>query len=79
MELNEIKKLLYKRKPTATIQHINKDGIYYCSHFNYEEKEIMIYFTVPLNEIGDSALGVYEDAHLLIRYITLFIIDPKHI
>ena len=66
MELNEIKKLLYKKKPTAT--KFADNGSYYFYDCIIEDIQIM--FTVPYAEMGEKFFQVSEPAHLLIRWIT---------
>lgn len=68
MTLTEIKKELYRRKPAATLQVINKDGIHYRCYLNTEVEYLN--FLVPFAEIGDSKFYDTADAQLLIRYIT---------
>lgn len=80
MELNEIKKALYKQSPDAIFQHATKDGLLYHVYLMddkqldiwhpKETKEItLIQFIVPFNEIGDVKWGAKMEAKLLIRYI----------
>lgn len=65
MELNEIKKLLYKTKPYATIHGVSSSGIRYKCELN----GVKIQFLIPLSEIGDASFLKLEPAQLLIRYI----------
>lgn len=65
MEKNEIKKLLYKEKPTAHFLKVTKDGIYYTTGFG----ENTITFLVPISEIGEVVWEKEISAQLLIRYI----------
>lgn len=65
MNLNEIKKKLYKENPTAVFHNIRKDGIMYTTGFG----ENTITFLIPLNEIGEVVWEKEIAAKLLIRYI----------
>lgn len=65
MELNEIKKLLYKTKPYATIHGVSASGIRY----KCEVDGVKLEFLVPLSDIGDASFLKLEPAQLLIRYI----------
>jgi len=65
MELNEIKKKLYKENPTAVLHSVRKDGILYTTGFG----ENTINFRVPLDELGETVWERNIDAKLLIRYI----------
>lgn len=75
MELNEIKKALYKQNVNARLVNVRKDGIVYETyadvlipeHQLYESEKIT--FLVPLNEIGDVIFETFIPAKLLIRYI----------
>jgi hypothetical protein len=65
VELNEIKKALYKQAPTAVFNNVTKDGILYSTELG----EKIIYFRVPLSEVGDVAWTDKQESKLLIRYI----------
>lgn len=76
MELNEIKKSLYKEKPTATIIHVSKSGVLYSTYFDTgkldefsKRKYENVYFQVPIDDMGESAFLKDMPAQLLIRYI----------
>ena len=74
MELNEIKKALYKQNPDATLTVVTKDGIRYESYVvehteNQASKHTYLYFNVPLSDIGDATFEDEMPAKLLIRYI----------
>lgn len=67
MTLTEIKKDLYKQKPTATLSSIRRGLItYFC-----EAKGLPIMFQIPINDIGDGLFESTMPAHLLIRYIVV--------
>lgn len=65
MERTELKKLLYKHKPLATIDCVSKKGIVYTLKMDFG----LVYFLVPLNDIGDGTFNHEMQAQLLIRYI----------
>lgn len=65
MELNELKKILYKTRPIAKIDQVSKKGIMY----KCELPERFIYFLIPLDDIGDATFGDEIYAQLLIRYL----------
>lgn len=72
MEKNDIKKALYKQKPLAQLQSINKDGIWYMVMIEVKDTIIdyeTIYFKIPFIDIGDATFNISMDAKLLIRYI----------
>jgi hypothetical protein len=75
MELNDLKKLLYRNSVQAELIQVNKSGIIYHSHF-YETKEstqeIFVGFVVPLNDIGDAHFQTTMSAKHMIRYIDTF-------
>lgn len=68
MELNEIKKSLYKEKPHAVFVSANKDGLLYIASL-YKPQLVNIYFRVPFNDIGDAKFHIEMESQLLIRYI----------
>jgi hypothetical protein len=65
MDINEIKKFLYKENPTANLWQVRKDGIVYTSAYN----EMTLLFLVPLEEIGEVVWDEKMPAKLLIRYL----------
>lgn len=70
MELNEIKKELYKQKPIATLQkidNITKDHWYKAVLSSGQE----IIFVVNPLDMGDAKFGKKMEAHLLIRWILI--------
>lgn len=69
MEMNEIKKILYKEKPFAAFRRVNKSGILYTADIN--DKTIDIRFLIPLNDIGDADFRHTMPAQQLIRWIVI--------
>ena len=74
MELNEIKKALYKQNPTAIISKITKSGLLYDTSVQtggYAPFETWeeVSFLIPLEEIGDAVFRTGMEAKLLIRWI----------
>ena len=66
MTLNEIKKELYKQKPSAYFVVANKDGLHYRAELI---DSYAIRFLIPFNDIGDADFGLVIESQLLIRYI----------
>lgn len=66
MELNDIKKFLYREKPTATFMYIRKGAAYYSAWINGMHEVI---FEIPVNDMGDADFLPEMDAKLLARYI----------
>ena len=74
MELNQIKKLLYKEKPIAErwsteVMGMSKQVLSYYYLANISIGEVK--FQVPVEEMGDVEFKQYEPAQLLIRWIIL--------
>ncbi len=69
MELIEIKKSLYKEKPTAIFLMIKKGVVYYYTSLS---NEVLVYFEIPVTDMGDAEFKYEMDAKLLIRWITSF-------
>ncbi len=63
MELNEIKKMLYRNNVPAKLTRIRKNVAY------YEIPDKTVTFAVPINDMGDTDFLPDMDAKLLIRYI----------
>lgn len=68
MELNEIKKALYRENPKAEFEYIIKGVMVYTTYIG--EKAQRIVFAVPVSDIGDAAFAAQMDAKHLIRYLT---------
>ena len=64
---NEIKKLLYKEKPSAVFRKVNKSGILYTADF--ADKTIDVRFLIPFSDIGDADFSHTMQAQLLIRWL----------
>lgn len=69
MELNEIKKMLYKQKPLAKIEFVKDGKIHYRADI---AGRVVVLFEVPISDIGDATFHYGMDAQLLIRYISFF-------
>ena len=73
MNINEIKKALYKAKPTAHLEHIRKIGesvaLVYLCHLRFEDVTADLIFDVPASELMDGLFGKEMEAQLLIRYL----------
>lgn len=71
MTKNEIKKLLYKQKPSARLIHVSKSGLKYETELEIEGdiKLYFVQFLIPLDDINDATFKVHEQAQLLIRWI----------
>lgn len=74
MTLTEIKKELYRNKPTAHIISVFKRAITYETNFWIDKdtsikQNVVCYFRVPFEDIGDAVFHPQMAAQLLIRYI----------
>lgn len=73
METNEIKKELYKQKPEANLLYIRKGIAHYDARIRTFDETIvktkMVFFEVPVSDMGDADLLPIMDAKLLIRYL----------
>lgn len=72
MEINEIKKEVYKQKPLAElVLPITADGLRYRSIvLNDQNKPVHIYFCVPFKDItAPSTFKRSEEAQLLLRWL----------
>lgn len=70
MTNTEIKKALYKQKPTAKLDFIRVGVAYYSSMVLDDNNEpFYVKFEVPVNDMGDADYFPEMDAKLLNRYI----------
>ena len=70
MEKNEIKKALYKQKPTADFQYIRKGKAYYSTTIEDAELgSVFVQFEIPVEDMGDADFLVNMEAKLLQRWI----------
>lgn len=69
MEKNEIKKALYKQKPTAKLEFIRVGVAYYSTEIKDGDNDFTVSFQVPVDDMGDADYFPEMDAKLLIRYI----------
>lgn len=66
MEINEIKKELYRLNPFAHFISAKKGALYY----EYIREDNMVFlFKIPFEDMGDAAFGKIERAKHLIRWI----------
>lgn len=66
MELNEIKKALYKQKPIAYLRHTLSNG---SKTYGATFENGYVRFFVPVEEMGDTVFGEEMPSQLLIRWI----------
>lgn len=71
MELNEIKKLLYRHNPFARLDKIKNGVAYYISDFAVNDGSAHVSFDVPVSDMGEAAFLPTMQAKLLIRWIAL--------
>jgi len=62
----EIKKALYKEKPEASLLMIRKGVAYYETSIN---NGYVVYFEVPIDDMGDADFFPIMDGKLLNRWI----------
>ena len=65
MDKNEIKKALYRQKPTAFFNYIRKGVAYYHTELDGEN----LRFEIPVDDMGDADFGSTMEAKLLIRWV----------
>jgi hypothetical protein len=69
MELNEIKKVLYKTKPVAHFQFIGNKVAHYTTVIDDGDTKLEVKFEVPVDDMGTADFFVVMDAKLLNRWI----------
>jgi hypothetical protein len=70
MELNDIKKELYKQKPWAYFSYIREGIAYYYTNINQADVPT-INFEIPVSDMGNADFEAVMSAQLLIRWIKL--------
>lgn len=65
--INAYKKILYKEKPQAVQLTEGKTSWRYCA----ETSLGIIFFEIPVKEMGELPFNQFEQAQLLIRWIKL--------
>jgi len=66
MEKTEIKKALYKQNPTATLLFIQNGVAFYETSL---DDGTVIYFDVPVSDMGEAKFMAEVEAKFLIRWI----------
>lgn len=69
MELNEIKKTLYKGNPKADLMYIDKERMLYVTNLGTGSIDGIINFSIPLGDIQDAKFLPVMEAKLLIRWL----------
>lgn len=67
MNLNDIKKKLYKEEPDAILMYVDGSGARYNTVF---DDGVVVFFQVPANEMGTTSFYPVMEAKYLIRWIT---------
>jgi hypothetical protein len=65
MNITEIKKELYKKKPEASLRYIRKGVAYYYADL----ETVRVNFEIPVSDMGDADFTPRMDAKLLNRWI----------
>lgn len=73
MEKVEIKKALYKQKPTAELLYIRKGVAYYDTVIKIKEEPHIeyktLFFQIPVDDMGDADFLPKMEAKLLNRWL----------
>lgn len=69
MELNDIKKFLYKNKPKAILLQVTKNVLNYKVDIREGDSYLVVQILVPIEDIGDASFFPEMEAQLLIRWI----------
>ena len=68
MTKDEIKKALYKQKPLADMLMVYKNEAIYETSL---EDGTVLFFEVPVNDMGETRFLSKMEAHLLIRWLNV--------
>ena len=69
LQLNDIKKLLYKHKPTAVFERITMGTAYYRTRISTPDIELNVNFEIPVSDMGNADFERKMEAKHLIRWI----------
>lgn len=69
MDKNEIKKALYKQKPTANLQVIRNATLHYTSSVTIGEQYTPLRFEIPADEYKSGDFMAEMPTKLLIRWL----------
>ena len=69
MTTNDIKKALYKQKPTARLGSIHLGIAYYMAIIVIDGQDEGIHFEIPVTDMGEATFLVDMPANLLNRWI----------
>jgi len=70
LDINEIKKRLYREKPLAIFERATKSNLWYrCTFGEKHEDGWTIYFDIPINDIEDATFERFMPAQQLIRWL----------
>lgn len=67
MDINEIKKSLYKENPPAEFRWIRMEVAYYSTHIKSNNQ--MVNFEIPVMDMGNADFSRTMDSKHLIRWI----------
>lgn len=67
MERNEVVKMVYKNKPTATLMYIRKGKAFYKA--SIEQNDIL--FEVPVDDMGEADFTNEMESQFLLRWVTV--------
>lgn len=67
MDINELKKVLYKEKPVAQLLSIKKGFINYDAEIEFGAAPV--FFRIPIADIGDAEFLPEMPSQSLIRYL----------
>lgn len=66
-ERDEVKKIIYRVKPEATLLYIKTNGIHYRAQLEFPPR--WVFFKVPLEDLGEAEWLATMPAQLLLRYL----------
>lgn len=70
MELNEIKKQLYREKPLAGFLRATSVSLTYRTTIKKDaDEDADLYFLIPISDVGDAVFEKFMPAQQLIRWI----------
>jgi hypothetical protein len=71
LDVNEIKKALYREKPSAFLDNVSKEEDPVHTYEAWLENDTHLLFKIKESEMGENKFDKKEQAQLLIRWLVI--------
>lgn len=69
MTTNDIKKAVYRQKPTAHLSLIHNGSVFYTTSISTDTEDEVIHYEIPVTDMGEAVFLIDMPANLLNRWI----------